>query len=98
MTIKSVEVVSLARVSAALYAVLGLIAGFFVAAVALLGSALGPAASRPFGGFSGVLGAAAVIIFPLAYGAFGFLFGLLGAALYNLVARLVGGVEIELEQ
>jgi hypothetical protein len=95
MVIKSLGVVSVARVCAFLSAALGLIGGFFVAAVALLGSALGPEASRPFGGFSGVLGAGAVILFPLASGSVGFLVGLFGAALYNLAAKVFGGVEIE---
>jgi hypothetical protein len=32
---------------------------------------------------------------PLFYGILGFVFGLIAALLYNGVARLIGGVEIE---
>jgi hypothetical protein len=42
------------------------------------------------------LGAGAVVALPIFYGVLGFVFGALGAAIYNLAARLVGGIEIEL--
>lgn len=35
---------------------------------------------------------------PLFYGVLGFVFGLIAALLYNRVARLIGGVEIEIEE
>jgi hypothetical protein len=34
---------------------------------------------------------------PIIYGVVGFLFGVIGAALYNLVARWIGGFEVEVE-
>ena len=36
--------------------------------------------------------------FPLLYGFLGFLAGIIGATLFNLVASMVGGIEIELSQ
>lgn len=37
------------------------------------------------------------IFMPVIYGAMGFVFGVIGAALYNLVARWIGGLELEVE-
>ena len=37
------------------------------------------------------------IFFPIIYAAMGFIFGVVGAALYNLVARWIGGLEFEVE-
>lgn len=39
-----------------------------------------------------------MILLPLLYGLLGFVFGLIAALLYNVVARLVGSLEIEVEQ
>jgi Transmembrane domain of unknown function (DUF3566) len=37
------------------------------------------------------------ILMPVIYGAMGFVLGLIGAAIYNLVARWIGGIEVEVE-
>ena len=34
---------------------------------------------------------------PIIYGVMGLIFGVIGAALYNLVARWIGGFEVEVE-
>lgn len=44
------------------------------------------------------IGVGAIIVFPLLYGFLGFLAGIIGATLFNLVASMVGGIEIELSQ
>jgi hypothetical protein len=44
------------------------------------------------------LGAAAVIVIPIFYGVFGFITGIIYAALYNLIAAVVGGLELEFER
>ena len=47
-------------------------------------------------GLMGMLfGVAAVVLLPIFYGALGFVMTLIGAWLYNLVAGLGGGVELE---
>jgi hypothetical protein len=37
------------------------------------------------------------IVAPFLYGAMGFVFGALGAWIYNLTAKWLGGIEIQLE-
>ncbi|MEP7077724.1 MAG: DUF3566 domain-containing protein [Chthoniobacterales bacterium] len=36
-------------------------------------------------------------LMPIIYAVFGFLFGIIGAAIYNLSARWLGGIEVEVE-
>ena len=38
-----------------------------------------------------------VVVLPILYGVFGFIFTAIGCALYNWVASMVGGIEIELD-
>ncbi|MDH3628421.1 MAG: hypothetical protein OES25_12325 [Acidobacteriota bacterium] len=97
MVLKSLGVLSCAKITGALYAVLGLIGGAFFALFSLLGA--GVAASQSDGGaFIGMLfGVGAIIFLPLFYGVMGFVMGALTAFVYNIVAGFAGGVEMELE-
>lgn len=73
---------------------LGLAFGMFFALFSLLGAAV--ANSESSDAFVGLLfGVGSVIFLPIFYGILGFVFGLITALLYNGVARLVGGIEIE---
>jgi hypothetical protein len=66
---------------------------------ALFGVALGAGAGdEPGTAVLGLLfGVGAVVVMPIVYGLLGFVSALVGAALYNLVARVTGGIELELE-
>jgi hypothetical protein len=44
-----------------------------------------------------LFGVGAIILFPLLYGVMGLVIGAISAALYNLFARMVGGLEVELQ-
>jgi hypothetical protein len=46
--------------------------------------------------FGAMFGVGAIIFFPILYGVLGFIGSLIGAGIYNLLAAMVGGVEIEL--
>jgi len=99
MQLKRIGPLSCARMAAVLYAALGLIVGFFVSVAALLGMALGSVVEgEPGAALIGLLfGIGAIVLLPIVYGLLGFVCALVGAALYNLVARLTGGIELELE-
>jgi hypothetical protein len=94
MVLKRVGVLSVGKILGAMYAVLGLVEGAFVALISLLGASMGERGGwLPFGG----LGIAAIILFPLIAGVLGFIFGIITAALYNVFAGVLGGIEMELQ-
>ncbi|MFT3790006.1 MAG: hypothetical protein QM741_02810 [Rudaea sp.] len=92
MVIKRINVLKLAIFQGALMAAFGLLAGLFFL---LFGSMF-----AGFGGHSGaglIGGIGALIFLPILYAIFGFIAGAIGAFVYNLVAGVVGGIEIEVE-
>ncbi|HEX7360517.1 MAG TPA: hypothetical protein VF283_08495 [Bryobacteraceae bacterium] len=96
MVIKRVGPVSCARIAGMLYAIIGLLAGVIFSLVAMAGGFAfsGTAAHTALGA---VMGVGAIVIFPIFYGATGFLGALLAAWLYNILAGLVGGIQLHLE-
>ena len=58
---------------------------------------MGVAASAPNSQSSGAL-AGSVIFLPICYEFVGFILGLITVLVYNLVAWVAGGIEIELEE
>ena len=82
------------KVGAAVYAVIGLVAGIFFALVSMLGGALMP--STEAGIFRMFFGVGAIIFLPICYGILGGIFGALGAFIYNLVAGWIGGLEVDI--
>ncbi|HEY8551810.1 MAG TPA: hypothetical protein VIL35_17765 [Vicinamibacterales bacterium] len=101
MRITRVGAVSVAKISGLLYALGGLIIGAMFALISIAGGAASMAADEPdamAGGWLFGMGIGAIIVFPVFYGLIGAIGGLIGAWLYNLVAGVIGGVEIELTQ
>jgi hypothetical protein len=100
--LRSIGPLSCAKVSAVLYGVIGLIIGAFVSLLSLLGvfgRSLGPeVANQPGTAFVGlVFGLGSIILFPLLYACLGAIGGAIMAGIYNIVARAVGGIELEIE-
>jgi uncharacterized membrane protein YhdT len=93
--IRSIGVLSLAKVSGLCYGAMGLL----LAPIFLLFAAIGSMVPRQPGmaGFPAVFGVAFAICAPILYGAMGFVMGALGAFIYNLIAGWIGGIEIELQ-
>ena len=92
MTIKRIDPMSIAKISGALYAIMGLLAGGIIALVSLAGPA---ASGMPKGGLFGMMfGVGAIIILPICYGLVGFIGTLIAAAIYNGLAKVVGGVVL----
>lgn len=97
-TIRRLDVLSVAKVVGTIGAAVGLIAGAFVSLFAMIGFGLAAGATdEPGAGLIGLLfGAGAIIILPIFYGVISFIGGAIEAFIYNLVAKYVGGIQIEL--
>ncbi|MBU6997943.1 MAG: hypothetical protein HXS41_11890 [Theionarchaea archaeon] len=95
--IKKFDVLSVAKIEAAMGAVIGFVVGLIMAAVgmAFFGFA-GMAGADVPGGARIFFGATAIIALPIVYAIVGFIGGLIVAFLYNLFAGWIGGVKIEL--
>ena len=93
MIIKRVGPFSVAKVAGTLYAIFGLIIGACVSLIALIGGMA--ADDGPAQMFGALFGVGAIVFFPLFYGIGSFLVSLFMAWLYNVVAGMVGGFEIE---
>ena len=92
-TLKRVAPLSAGKVLALLYGAMGLIAvPFFLLAAAMTANL--PPAQR---GIFAIVGTGVAIAAPLLYAVMGFLTGVIGATLYNVVAKWVGGIEVEVE-
>jgi Transmembrane domain of unknown function (DUF3566) len=81
------------KVGLATYAMVGLVAGVFCGAIALAGVSFGPRARMPWAGSIGLL---AVVMCPIVYGLIGGIAAVVSALIYNLAARLVGGLSVEI--
>jgi hypothetical protein len=97
MKIRSVEPLSVGRIMAAIYGGLGVMIGSLFAAISVIGGLIALNQQGPVGSFPPVaFGIAAIFFLPLVYGVLGFVSGALSAVLYNLAARIMGGIEVEL--
>ena len=102
VTLKRIDPLSLAKIVALLMVIVGLFLGIFYAII------LGPyivnldpnaAAELEAAGIAGGMFTPwAIIIMPIVYGVMGFLAGLIGAWLYNMFARGIGGVKLDLSK
>jgi len=95
MVIKRIEPLSLAKLCGILYAIMGLIFGCVLSVFAVAGGF--PTQNSPMPAFGMVLGVGAIFFLPIFYGGLGFVFTFIGAALYNVIAGIVGGVELEVQ-
>ena len=93
MVIKRFGVLSVGKIQGCIGAAFGLLAGALLSLMAMAGA--GAAGAQRGGGFLVGFGAAAIIIFPILYGVAGFVGGILAAVIYNFVAGVVGGLELE---
>jgi hypothetical protein len=91
--IKRIAPLQLAKMLAILYGIMGVIFIPFFLIMTLVASHL-PAQQRV--GMM-ALGTGFAIFVPIIYAAMGFVFGALGALIYNLVAKWIGGIEVEVE-
>ena len=93
MVVKRIGPLSCAKLAGTLYAIVGLCIGAVLSLVSLAGGFAGQ--SGDAAAFGAIFGVMAIVIVPVIYGGMGFISTLIGAALYNLLAGVVGGVEID---
>ncbi|MBA2227016.1 MJ0042-type zinc finger domain-containing protein [Thermogemmata fonticola] len=93
--VTKIGVLSAGKVMGLLNALIGLIFGVLMTFLSLLGMAVGGNQQGGGGVFAIIFGFGAIICAPILYGLVGFVGGIVGALLYNLVAALVGGIELE---
>jgi hypothetical protein len=97
MVIRHVGVGSLAKMLAALYAIWGFIFGVCFALLGMVGAGFNSGNSDAPMWVGGLFGVGAIVVLPLMYGIFGALGGALTAVMYNVIAGMVGGLEIGTE-
>ena len=97
MELKRIGPVSAGKVLGVMYFVLGLIMG-------LIGVLFSLATSAYFGDFFGdssmfsmAFGFGSILILPFINAILGFIQGVITAWLYNLIARILGGIRLELQ-
>ena len=92
-TLNSIGALSCAKMNAAVYGVLGLLFMPLMLLMSLAGALAGTRKTP----FAGAFGVAFALLMPVFYAGIGFVTGLLGSLMYNLFARWMGGIEIELQ-
>jgi hypothetical protein len=91
--IKRISPLQLGKMLALLYGIIGLVAIPFLLFMATMSAQLPPEQRGPLM----AMGAGAALFAPILYAMVGFVIGVIGAVIYNVVAKWVGGIEIELE-
>jgi len=91
--IKRIAPLQLGKMLAILYGIMGLIFIPFFLLMSLASSQI-PAQQRPA---LMAFGAGFVIFMPVMYAVMGFITGVIGAGAYNLVAKWIGGIEVDVE-
>lgn len=92
--IRRVGVLRVGVISGMAYAALALVFVPFILFVSMVGV---PMSEYGMGGGEWLFGPAIALLAPVLYGILGFIGGVVGALVYNLIAMMVGGLEIELE-
>jgi hypothetical protein len=91
--IRSIGVLSSAKISCVIYGCMGLL---FIP-LALIGGLASFASGEKTGMLGGVGMLAIALVAPIFYAALGFGAGAITALIYNLAAKWMGGIEIQLE-
>ncbi|MCX6688752.1 MAG: hypothetical protein NTZ39_03520 [Methanoregula sp.] len=91
--VKSVDIFSWAKIQALFGVIFGLFYGILFA---VLSAVVGPSKVMPGMGPIEAFGVLSIITFPIMFAIMGFICGAIMALLYNIFAKSVGGVKVEL--
>ena len=98
MVLKRVGVLSAAKIVGVSYAALGVLIGLCFSVIFSLLPMAAPGGQTELPScLAPMFGIGAVLFMPIVYGLMGFVGGALGAVAYNVFARVVGGLELQLE-
>lgn len=92
--VRSVGVLSCAKVFAVVHFAIGLIFVPFFLIMAMVGVFAGAKAGNAF---SAAVAITTAVFMPFLYGFIGFIMGALGAWIYNLASGWLGGIQLELQ-
>jgi hypothetical protein len=95
-TIKRFDPLQLGKIFAVVYGGLALLLAPFMILLALAGGHQSGGLPQS-NGFVGTFGIGFAIAFPFIYAIAGFIGGILGAFIYNIAAKIVGGIQLEVE-
>ena len=91
--IKRFAPLQLGKMLAVLYGIMGLLFVPFFLIMSAVATQMPPEQRVGMMAF----GVGFALLMPVMYAAMGFVFGALGALIYNLVAKWIGGIEVEVE-
>jgi hypothetical protein len=91
--IKSVGVLSVAKMMGLVQACFGVVLIPFFLLIGLAGTMVG----RQETPLAGMFGLVFAFCMPIFYGVLGFIMGAIGAALYNVFAKWIGGIEVQVQ-
>jgi hypothetical protein len=95
--IKKFEPLSVMKIAAICYAILGVLEGAMFSFIFSIAS-LAPAGTQQMPHWMGFLfGGLSILVFPVLFAVIGAVAGGLGAVIYNVSARYVGGIQVEVE-
>ena len=98
MVLKSIGVLSAAKIVGVMYAVMGLIMGLVFAGLFSMIPAMAPSGQDQIPSWiAPMFGVGSIVILPIMYGIMGFIGGAIGAVIYNVLAGAIGGLELHLE-
>ena len=87
------------RQTAKFVAIFYLVVSFvFVLPIALLTITIGSFADDSMAVFGGIFGGSFLLLVPLIYAIIGFIMVVLISSIYNLIAKRIGGIEIEIDK
>ncbi len=91
--IKKIGVLSLGKILAVLYAIMGLLLALFLVLLPL------PMSTMMHSSVAGgpLFGTGAIIALPIIYGVMGFIAGIIMALVFNVASGVIGGLEVEIE-